>query len=163
MSRKNALQAHARYCHMRCCAHTGAKSYRTTAMWCNAVTLDVSHILQRQLHTALGQQLDCSLSTYLILCMSISSGLVWPRSIAFRSAGVSLKICPLLLSTSSRTDDAVATMCCILTPNCSRVAEAIGVALADGRYMMADVPGCYAVDVPCLKPPWVTSNCVCWQ
>lgn len=124
---------------------------------------NASHILQRQLRVAQSLQLDCSLFTYLILCMSISSGLVWPRSIAFRSADVSLKICPLLLSTSSRTDDAVATMCCILTPNCSRVARAVRVAVADGRWMMADVPGCCAVDVPCLRLPWVTSNCVCWQ
>ena len=58
-------------------------------------------------------------TSYLIRCMSVSSGLVWPRSIAFLRAGVSLGICPLFLSTSSSTEDAVATMCCILTPNCS--------------------------------------------
>ena len=58
-------------------------------------------------------------TSYLIRCMSASSGLVWPRSIAFLRAGVSLGICPLFLSTSSSTEDAVATMCCILTPNCS--------------------------------------------
>lgn len=55
---------------------------------------------------------------HLIRCIKFSSGRVCPNSIAFLRALVSLGSCCLRLSTSSSTDEAVATMCCILLPNC---------------------------------------------